>query len=73
MSCVLKMLQAFSDISGQMFSMQKTSIYLSNNVDASTHKKPVHMLGFKDACNLGKYLGVPLIGRPRNNKTLIIF
>lgn len=63
MNSVVNTLNRFSDISGQMVSLEKTSILFSKNVDTATRRRLVHLSGFKETRSLGKYLGVPLIGR----------
>jgi hypothetical protein len=49
-------------MSGQLISMEKTMIYFSKNVDAQTKRRLVIQSGFQETTNIGKYLGVPLIG-----------
>jgi hypothetical protein len=50
-------------MSGQEVSNEKTSILFSKNVTRDTRNRLVHLSGFRETDHLGKYLGVPLIGR----------
>ncbi|WJX67818.1 hypothetical protein P8452_52254 [Trifolium repens] len=63
MRCVTDTLQLFCNMSGQEVSYEKTSILFSNNVERSLKNKLIHMSGFKETYDFGKYLGVPLNGR----------
>lgn len=68
MDCVLSILYKLCAISGQQVSAEKTSILFSNNVRASLRCQLVEMSGFRETNSLGKYLGVPIIGRgPRRS------
>ncbi|MCH87793.1 ribonuclease H, partial [Trifolium medium] len=62
MECTMRTLDKFSKMSGQMVSLEKTRIYFSKNVDAQTRRRLVRQSGFQETSNIGKYLGVPLIG-----------
>lgn len=44
-------------------SNEKTSILFSKNVDFNTRNRSVELSTFRETTHLGKYLGVPLIGR----------
>ncbi|CAJ2675557.1 unnamed protein product [Trifolium pratense] len=63
MKCVIDILQRFCMISGQEVSHEKTSVLFSKNVRRGMRDKLLHMSGFKETTDFGKYLGVPLIGR----------
>jgi hypothetical protein len=63
MNCVMQILDTFCKLSGQEVSQAKTSILFSRNVSRSMRVKLLHMSGFRETCDLGKYLGVPLTGR----------
>ncbi|MCH87265.1 ribonuclease H, partial [Trifolium medium] len=63
MSCVIRILNLFCRLSGQQVSAEKTSIYFSRNVSRSMHVCLSNMSGFRETSDLGRYLGVALIGR----------
>lgn len=63
MKCVLDTLEKFGALSGQVVSMEKTQILFSRNVDRVTRSRLTQQSGFKETAHLGRYLGVPLIGR----------
>lgn len=63
MQCVLEVLNTFCQLSGQHVSNEKTSILFLKNVDFNTRKRLVELSTFRETTHLGKYLGVPLIGR----------
>jgi hypothetical protein len=68
MKAITDTLNAFCDLSGQLVSLEKTSILFSKNVSQATREGLLHQSGFREATSLGKYLGIPLIGRaPRRN------
>ncbi|PNX89040.1 hypothetical protein L195_g045157 [Trifolium pratense] len=50
-------------MSGQQISHEKTSIMFSRNVSLHVREALVRRSGFNEALSLGKYLGVPLVGR----------
>jgi hypothetical protein len=68
MECTMRTLNNFSKMPGQVVSLEKTMIYFSKNVDAHTRRKLVRQSGFQETSNIGKYLGVPLIGRAPKKK-----
>ncbi|MCH79274.1 putative non-LTR retroelement reverse transcriptase [Trifolium medium] len=63
MSVVLKILDQFCQLSGQQVSHEKTSIMFSKNVSSKIREELVMQSGFNETPSLGKYLGVPLVGR----------
>jgi ribonuclease HI len=63
MQCVMDTLNKFCSLSGQEVSQEKTSILFSKNVRRCMRDKLLHMSGFRETYDLGKYLGVPLNGR----------
>ncbi|GAU16016.1 hypothetical protein TSUD_338860 [Trifolium subterraneum] len=74
MKCVMEILNKFCKMSGQEVSNEKTSILFSKNVDRNIRRRLVQLSGFRETDQLGKYLGVPLIGRAvrRNDFQYII-
>jgi ribonuclease HI len=50
-------------MSGQQVSQEKTSIMFSKNVNAQLREELVTLSGYNATSSLGKYLGVPLVGR----------
>jgi hypothetical protein len=60
---VLNVLNQFCHLSGQQVSHEKTSIMFSKNVCPNIKENLVMQSGFNEASSLGKYLGVPLVGR----------
>jgi ribonuclease HI len=68
MHCVIETLNKFCSLSGQEVSQEKTSIYFFKNVNREMKDKLTRISGFKETANLGRYLGVPLLGRaPKRN------
>ncbi|PNX97917.1 ribonuclease H [Trifolium pratense] len=68
MKCVIDTLNKFCTLSGQEVSQEKTSIYFSKNVSREMRNKLLRISGFKEANSMGRYLGVPLLGRaPKRN------
>jgi hypothetical protein len=68
MNVVLKILGQFCQLSGQQVSHEKTSIMFSKNVCSQLREELVLLSGFNETPSLGKYLGVPLVGRaPRRS------
>jgi hypothetical protein len=63
MNVVLNIIDQFCQLSGQKVSQEKTSIMFSKNVCPRVKEALVMMSGFTEATSLGKYLGVPLVGR----------
>ncbi|MCH81869.1 putative ribonuclease H protein [Trifolium medium] len=63
LNVVLNTLGQFCQMSGQQVSHEKTSIMFSKNVSAQMRAELVRLSGFNEATSLGKYLGVPLVGR----------
>jgi hypothetical protein len=63
MKCVMDILNKFCSLSGQEVSHEKTSILFSKNVNRGLKDRLLHLSGFRETYDLGKYLGVPLIGR----------
>ncbi|PNX94494.1 ribonuclease H, partial [Trifolium pratense] len=60
---VLNVIDRFCQMSGQQVSQEKTSIMFSKNVCPQKKEELTTMSGFSEATSLGKYLGVPLVGR----------
>jgi len=63
MGVVLNTLDEFFRLSGQQVSHDKTSIMFSRNVPLEVKVELVALSRFNEAPSLGKYLGVPLVGR----------
>lgn len=63
MTSVLNALNKFCGMSGQMVSQEKTSLFFSKNVDVVTRRRLERMSGFNTTQAMGKYLGIPLLGR----------
>lgn len=64
MQCVLDVLYQFCELSGQQINNSKTNIMFSKNVGREMRDSLVSSLsGFKETSSMGKYLGVPLLGR----------
>lgn len=51
------------EMSGQMVSPEKTSIFFSKNVDTRTRRRLCAISGFTNATSLVRYLGIALLGR----------
>lgn len=62
MQCVLQVLDQFCSLSGQQVSIEKSCLYFSKNVTPQVRRDLVQLSGFREASDLGKYLGVRLIG-----------
>lgn len=60
---VLHVLEQICRMSGQQVSLAKTSVMFSKNVPREVRNQLVNVSGFKEVSYLGKYLGVPLLGR----------
>lgn len=63
MKCALQTIDTFCHLSGQQVNLSKTSIMYSKNADRDLRRQLNRESGFKEVGNLGKYLGVPLLGR----------
>lgn len=63
MRCVMEVLNNFCEMSGQMVSSEKTSIFFSKNVDTRIRRRLSLMSGFTNTTSMGKYFGIPLLGR----------
>jgi hypothetical protein len=63
MQCVIDVLNTFCGLSGQEVSQEKTSIFFSKNVSRGVKDKLLRISGFRETDELGRYLGVPLIGQ----------
>jgi ribonuclease HI len=68
MRCMVYILDKFCSLSGQQVSKEKTSIFFSSNTNRNLRDKLVRISGFRETNALGKYLGVPLIGRAPKKK-----
>ncbi|PNY15946.1 ribonuclease H, partial [Trifolium pratense] len=65
---VMHILDIFCSMSGQEVSQEKTSIMFSKNVQQHTRDQLANISGFRVTQSMGKYLGVPLVGRaPRKS------
>lgn len=73
MHCVNFVLEKFCSMAEQQVSIEKTNIFFSKNVDVNTRRRLVSMSGFRETISLGKYLGVPLVGRRLDTPTLTIW
>ncbi|PNY06182.1 ribonuclease H [Trifolium pratense] len=63
MKAITDTLDKFCSLSGQMVSLEKTSVLFSRNVPQAMRTSLLHQSGFNETMSLGKYLGIPLIGR----------
>jgi hypothetical protein len=63
MQCVMNILNRFCNLSGQLVSIEKTSVLFSKNVDRVTRQRLLRISGFRETTQLGKYLGVPVTGK----------
>lgn len=63
MGSVLRALEVFCAMSGQQVSREKTVVHFSKNVPIRTQRELLHQSGFKQVESLGRYLGVPALGR----------
>ncbi|GAU46050.1 hypothetical protein TSUD_191210 [Trifolium subterraneum] len=63
MIVVMDVLNKFCLMSGQQVNYDKSSIYFSRNVTADMRAILSAQAGLKETPNLGKYLGVPALGR----------
>jgi mannosylglycoprotein endo-beta-mannosidase len=68
MESFMRALQLFCSMSGQQVNQDKSSILFSRNVNVEVRKQLVEVSGFKEAHNLGTYLGVPALSKaPRRS------
>ncbi|PNX54419.1 hypothetical protein L195_g048038 [Trifolium pratense] len=63
MHVITDTLDKFCNLSGQLVSIEKTSVLFSKNVPQSIKNQLLRQSGFKEAVSLGKYLGIPLLGK----------
>jgi hypothetical protein len=63
MEAVMEVLNEFCNMSGQRVNYDKSSIFFSRNVPDSKRTILSGISGLKETKNLGKYLGVPALGR----------
>jgi hypothetical protein len=63
MTTVMHVLNKFCNMSGQQVNYDKSSIFFSRNVPESKRAALSNISGLKETKNLGKYLGVPALGR----------
>lgn len=68
MTSVMDILCEFCEMSRQEVSKEKSSIIFTKNVGRSLRARLLHISGFKETHDLGKYLGSPLLGRAPNKK-----
>lgn len=65
---VTSTLNTFYELSRQVVSLEKTYFYFSKNVSQASKRLLADKSGFKVCRNMGKYLGVPILGRaPKRN------
>ncbi|GAU31728.1 hypothetical protein TSUD_215290 [Trifolium subterraneum] len=68
MRTITDTLEKFCELSGQLVSIEKTSVLFSKNVPRDLRNVLLLQSGFREANSLGKYLGIPLVGRaPRHS------
>lgn len=60
---VMRVLDTFCKASGQAVNAEKTCIYFSKNDPENLRQQLVVKTGFVETNNLGKYLGIPLLGK----------
>jgi len=63
MQCATHILHQFCMLSGQRISNEKTNMFFSKNVSRGMREVLVQLSRFRKTHSLGKYLGVPLLGR----------
>lgn len=63
MACVMHTLDTFCNMSGQMVSIDKTTMFFSKNVSHSTRSTLARISGFNVSDSMERYLGVPLLGK----------
>lgn len=63
MHSIVNTLDAFCSISGQMVITKKMYVFFSKNVHNTTRNKLARISGFKVSASMGRYLGVPLLGK----------
>ncbi|MCH91441.1 putative ribonuclease H protein, partial [Trifolium medium] len=63
MKVVMEVLKNFCSMSGQQVNYDKSSIFFSRNVTANRRATLSEQFGLKETPTLGKYLGVPALGR----------
>ncbi|MCI23473.1 putative ribonuclease H protein, partial [Trifolium medium] len=67
MQIITDTLEKFCQLSGKLVSIEKTSVLFSKNVPRDLREVLLQQSGFREANSLGKYLGIPLMGRaPRH-------
>lgn len=60
-NCMMNILKAFCDISGQKINLEKSQIFFCQNVAESQIEALSQAIGVQHTKDLGKYLGAPLI------------
>jgi hypothetical protein len=63
MMVVMNVLQNFCSMSGQQVNYDKSSIFISRNVSVAKRASLTIQSGLKETTQLGKYLGVPALGK----------
>ncbi|PNX94786.1 ribonuclease H [Trifolium pratense] len=63
MKVIMEVLNKFCSMSGQRVNYDKSSIFFSRNVTTNRRATLSEQSGLKETSNLGKYLGVPALGR----------
>lgn len=61
--CVHNTVNTFCTMFGQVVSMEKTNILFSKNVSRVVKRKITRCSSFRETNQLGKSLGIPLVGR----------
>lgn len=70
MLCVKNVVHMFCGMSGQQGSSAKTGVMFLKNVSREVRDKLERLSGFWEVADLGKYLGVPLLGRAHLGKKI---
>ncbi|KAL9809635.1 putative RNA-directed DNA polymerase [Arabidopsis thaliana] len=64
-----RVLEKFCVASGQKVNLEKSKIFFSGNVDRDLAKEISDESGIKATCDLGKYLGMPILHKRINKDT----
>ncbi|CAA7012924.1 unnamed protein product [Microthlaspi erraticum] len=62
-------LERFCEASGQKVSLEKSKIYFSANVEREQRERISGVSGIQQTCDLGKYLGMPVLQKRLNKET----
>ncbi|KAG7534372.1 Endonuclease/exonuclease/phosphatase superfamily [Arabidopsis thaliana x Arabidopsis arenosa] len=66
---IRRVLERFCVASGQKVSLEKSKIFFSGNVNRDLSKRISEESGIKATCDLGKYLGMPVLHKRINKDT----